>query len=196
MGVLYSFLILVEMVVCALLIVVIFMQKSKGGMGGSAFGGGVGEAIFGSRMGNVLTKATVVLGVIFLANTLVLTVLTSRRGLVGSVMEGVVPRPVAPPQQPMAQPPVGVPPGWMDAEMPPEEDFDMPVMEPALDATEVPLVVPSVVPSVVPGEGSMDEDVLVIPPVDEAEGLTADPVEIPDVDLSTAADDDSADLGE
>ena len=90
MGILYGFLIFVEIVVCALLIVIIFMQKTKGGMGGSAFGGGAGEAIFGSRMGNVLTKSTVVLGIIFLLNTLFLTALTTTRGAAGSLMEQAV----------------------------------------------------------------------------------------------------------
>ena len=71
MTVIYGFLIVLEALVSALLICVIFLQKTKGGMGGTAFGGGVGEAIFGSRMGNVLTKATVVLAVIFLANTMI-----------------------------------------------------------------------------------------------------------------------------
>ena len=79
MPIIYGFFILVEAVVSALLIAVVLVQKSKGGMGGSAFGGGVGEAIFGSRMGNVLTKATVVLGIIFLVNTVLLTIFTARR---------------------------------------------------------------------------------------------------------------------
>jgi preprotein translocase subunit SecG len=93
MTLIYGFLIVVEALISALLIGVIFLQKSKGGMGGSAFGGGgVGEAIFGSRMGNVLTKATVVLAVIFLTNTVLLTMLTARRDSVGgSVTDGVVP---------------------------------------------------------------------------------------------------------
>lgn len=100
MGILYGFLIVLEVILSFLLIVVIFMQKSKGGMGGSAFGGGggAGEAIFGSRMGNVLTKATVVLAVAFLANTLMLTVLTARQTGAGSVMDQV--QPTAPQPQP------------------------------------------------------------------------------------------------
>ena len=87
MSIIYGFLLLVEAVVSALLIGVIFLQKTKGGMGGTAFGGGMGEAIFGSRMGNVLTKSTVVLGVIFLMNTILLTMLTARRDTVASVTD-------------------------------------------------------------------------------------------------------------
>ena len=108
MSIIYGFLVLVEAIVCALLVGVILLQKSKGGMGGAAFGGGMGEAIFGSRMGNVLTKTTVILGGVFLFNTLLLTVLTARRGGSGAsvtdsgLIEQSAPAPVA--QQPVAQP--------------------------------------------------------------------------------------------
>ena len=178
MGVLYGFLIVLEMLVCALLIVVIFMQKSKGGMGGSAFGGGAGEAIFGSRMGNVLTKATVVLGVIFLANTLVLTVMTSRLGAGGSVMESA-PRRAAPQQA--APAPSGDGAGWMGQEM--QQDMDLPI---AVD---------------IPGQGAdaagaMGEDVLVIPPAEGADVPPMDPVVIPDAEPSEAPDPDASDLGQ
>ncbi len=117
MGILYGFLIVLEVILSFLLIVVIFMQKSKGGMGGSAFGGGggAGEAIFGSRMGNVLTKATVVLACAFLANTLMLTVLTARQTGAGSVMDQV--QPTAPQSQPrQGQGPMQMP-GAGDMEM-------------------------------------------------------------------------------
>ncbi len=100
MSVIYGFLILVEAVVSALLIGVIFLQKTKGGMGGTAFGGGMGEAIFGSRMGNVLTKSTVVLGIIFLANTVLLTMLTARHQSAGSVMYQVPIQQTSMPQPP------------------------------------------------------------------------------------------------
>jgi len=78
MVVLYAFLIVVEVISAALLIGVIFLQKSSGAGMGTAFGG-AGESIFGSRMGNVLTKATVVLAAIFLANTTMLAWIGARR---------------------------------------------------------------------------------------------------------------------
>ena len=66
-------LIVVEVVCSALLIGVILIQKTKsGGLGGLAFGSGVGETLFGSRTGNVLTRATVILASVFLLNTLFL----------------------------------------------------------------------------------------------------------------------------
>ncbi len=78
MPVLYAFLILIEILSASLLITVIFLQKSSGAGMGTAFGG-AGESIFGSRMGNVLTKATVVLAAIFLANTTMLAWVGARR---------------------------------------------------------------------------------------------------------------------
>ena len=63
-----------EAVICLMLIGIVLIQRSKGQGVGLSFGGGA-EAVFGAQMGNVLTRATVVLGVIFLLNTAVLAIL-------------------------------------------------------------------------------------------------------------------------
>ena len=69
-------LIAVEVLCCFLLVGVILLQKTKNeGMGGLAFGSGVGETLFGSRAGNVLTKATITLSITFLVNTLLLAII-------------------------------------------------------------------------------------------------------------------------
>lgn len=98
MQILIGFLYVLEVIVCVLMSGVILLQKPKEGGLGVSFGGGMGEAFFGANMGNVLTKATVVLATIFLANTLTLSVLTSKRG--PSIMEGVRGGP-APVEQPL-----------------------------------------------------------------------------------------------
>jgi hypothetical protein len=54
----------------------------------------MGEAIFGAQMGNVLTRVTVILGFIFLTNTLVLAILSARKDG-RSLMDGAV-RPATP----------------------------------------------------------------------------------------------------
>lgn len=72
MGILRVLLILVEVVTCLMLVGVILLQKSKGEGLGTAFGGGMSESLFGARAGNVLTKITVTLSLIFLANTALL----------------------------------------------------------------------------------------------------------------------------
>lgn len=68
-------LIIVEILCCLMLIGVILLQQSKSQGMGLAFGGGMGETLFGSRAGNVLTKITVILALVFLANTALLGIL-------------------------------------------------------------------------------------------------------------------------
>ena len=76
MNILIGLLYVVEVVVCLLLALVVMLQKPKeGGLGGLA--GGMGEAVFGADAGNVLIKATIWLGAIFLVNTLLLARFTS-----------------------------------------------------------------------------------------------------------------------
>ena len=94
MQILIGFLYVLEVIVCFLLGGIIMLQKPKEGGLGVSFGGGMGEALFGAQMGNVLTKSTIILGTVFLLNTLVLSRLTSHSAT--SVMEGVkTPAPVA-----------------------------------------------------------------------------------------------------
>ena len=73
MTILYNILIVLEAIVCLLLIGIVLLQKSTGDGNGLSFGGGA-ESVFGAQTGNVLTRSTVVLAVIFLLNTLALCV--------------------------------------------------------------------------------------------------------------------------
>jgi preprotein translocase subunit SecG len=68
-------------IVCILLTLVVLMQRPKNEGLGAAFGSGVTENIFGAQTATVLTKATVYLGCIFFALTLLLTVLTARQSV-------------------------------------------------------------------------------------------------------------------
>jgi preprotein translocase subunit SecG len=106
MQILIYFLYTLEVIVCFLLGGVIMLQKPKDGGLGVSFGGGMGEALFGAQMGNVLTKTTIILGSVFLINTLVLSRLTSHAGT--SVMEGVkTSAPAAEQSLPFSQPQQG-----------------------------------------------------------------------------------------
>ena len=111
MAILINCLYVLEVLVCLLLGGVVMLQKPKDGGLNVAMGGGMGESMFGAQMGNVLTKTTVVLGCIFLLNTLVLSRLTSHRS--SSVMEGVrsaaPAAPAAPVQLPSAAAPDAAP---------------------------------------------------------------------------------------
>ena len=92
MGVVRTLLTIVD-VVCALLLVgVILLQRSRSeGMGGMTFGAGMGEALFGSRTGNVLTRATVTLASVFLGASLLLSVLNPSSSSSRSIIDETVP---------------------------------------------------------------------------------------------------------
>ncbi len=63
-------LLLVVFVISALLLIIIVMLQDDQGEGlGGIFGGG-GNAAFGSRSGNILTKTTSILGAIFILSSL------------------------------------------------------------------------------------------------------------------------------
>lgn len=77
MNVFVGFLYVVEVLVCLLLALAVMLQKPKEGGLGGAIGGGMLEASLGADAGNVLIRATAILGAVFLLNTLVLARLTS-----------------------------------------------------------------------------------------------------------------------
>jgi len=91
----FKLLMALEFIVCALLIRLVLIQRSKGQGVGLSFGGGA-EAIFGAHMGNVLTRFTVILGIVFLVNTTILAVLRPTGAVVSnSIVERNAPRPAA-----------------------------------------------------------------------------------------------------
>jgi preprotein translocase subunit SecG len=134
MTILKTILFTIEALCSILLIGIILIQKGKGGGLGLAFGGGAGEALFGSRAGNVLTKGTVILAVIFMVNTVALAILFARthdRALMDDEMRPV---PTQPEQSLPAVPPV-------------DEDAPRPSAEPPVEAEEAPAVAPERAPA-------------------------------------------------
>jgi len=85
MAVIRTLLIILEAACCLSLVGLILLQKTKDGGLGMAFGGGGNDSLFGARAGNVLTKATVGIGIVFLMNTLILGMLFA-----GSASESTV----------------------------------------------------------------------------------------------------------
>ena len=89
---------------CFLLLLVVLLQQGKGGDMASAFGGGGSQTAFGARAGaSVLTRATTVLGVLFMLGALILAIMG--RGETGSIMRGVGGNAPAQQQQPQPQQP-------------------------------------------------------------------------------------------
>lgn len=111
MAVVRTLLIILEAACSLALIGLILLQKSKSEGLGMAFGGGGNDSLLGARAGNVLTKATVWIGLLFLANTLVLGMLFA-----GSAEESLMDSADVPAAAPMAAP--VVPAAEMPAEIP------------------------------------------------------------------------------
>ncbi len=75
-------------VVCLLLLVVVLMQQGKGGGLTANFGGSGSDSAFGARAGaSVLTRATTVLGALFMIGAMTLAILGQRE--TSSVLSGV-----------------------------------------------------------------------------------------------------------
>lgn len=109
MHVLIVLLTIIEVVVCLMIIGLVLIQRSKGEGISAAISGGMGESLFGAQVGNIVTRTTVVLGIVFLVNTIGLTLLlTKARGQSsGSVMDAVARQaqpaaPAAPSAEPAA----------------------------------------------------------------------------------------------
>jgi preprotein translocase subunit SecG len=153
MEIIRAILIAVEAICSLLLIVIILIQKTKSEGLGLAFGAGVGETLFGSRAGNVLTRITVVLGIVFLANTLVLAIIysgVSERSLMEQVT-GPRGQPAPPPSRPAPAPQTSA-----DAVAPtlPGATFDDSAMPPATAPATVPGEQPAIpLPEDVAAEG-------------------------------------------
>ncbi len=97
---------------CFLLLLVVLLQQGKGGDMASAFGGGGSQTAFGARAGaTVLTRATAVLGVMFMLGAIVLGVMGQRgpgslmRGVTGGTTQAPAAGPAPTPKAPAPQPP-------------------------------------------------------------------------------------------
>lgn len=92
----------IEVAVALLMVAVVMLQPPKdqsGGMG-AAFGGGFGEEVFGGRTGNVLSRTTVVLGIILILNSLGIAYLMRDGVKASSLAERQAPAPVEAPAAP------------------------------------------------------------------------------------------------
>ena len=80
-------------------LLVVLLQQGKGGDMASAFGGGGSQTAFGARAGaTILTKATTVLGVLFMLGAIALGIIGQRGpdSLMGGVRSGAGSAPAAP----------------------------------------------------------------------------------------------------
>ncbi|MDA7629652.1 preprotein translocase subunit SecG [Akkermansiaceae bacterium] len=78
-GIWIKLVIIAHVVVSALLILVILMQRPKQEGLGAAFGSGATDAVWGARTTDVLQRATVYLGTLFFVFSLVLAILVGKK---------------------------------------------------------------------------------------------------------------------
>ena len=85
----YTFFLIIEIIISVLLTVVILMQASKGGGLAGSFGGGNIGTVFGvRRTSDFLSKTTTILAVLFLVLALFINIVVLPRG--GSVTPSVI----------------------------------------------------------------------------------------------------------
>ena len=78
----YLFTVVLHVFLSLFLIIVILLQPGKGGDVGNAFGGGLGSggAMFGPRgAGNLLSRATTVVAVLFMTTSITLALFSNKR---------------------------------------------------------------------------------------------------------------------
>src|SRR5215468_6318016 len=102
MNLLINFFLLVFVLVAALMVLVILMQRPKSEGLGAAFGGGVTENIFGAQTTNVLVKFTTWLAAIFFVLTFALSVLYAHQSTASSAFRRELMKTQAAPQTPPA----------------------------------------------------------------------------------------------
>ena len=74
-----TFLIVLHVIICVLLVVTVLLQFGKGAEMGAIMGGGASQAVFSSSAkGNFMTKLTTVLAIGFMVNSIILTTMKSR----------------------------------------------------------------------------------------------------------------------
>ena len=88
MGILTVVLLVFFVIIAALLILIVLLQNEEGDSLGGIFAGG-SNSTFGSRSGNVLTRATTVLGTLFFIVSLGMALMTRTPGSKGVEEEGM-----------------------------------------------------------------------------------------------------------
>ncbi len=85
-----TFLTVLHILVCLILIVVVLLQRGKGAEIGAVFGGGASSTVFGSRgAGNFFTRLTAGAAVVFMLTSLVLSYMSTSSSTDTLFPEGV-----------------------------------------------------------------------------------------------------------
>ena len=76
----YTFLIIVHVFVCLVLIAVVLLQAGRGGGFSEMMGGSQPQSIFGTQTNTFMTRATEVCAILFIVTSLSLGILSTQRG--------------------------------------------------------------------------------------------------------------------
>jgi len=88
---LYSILIVAQVVISISLITLVLLQQGKGADAGAAFGSGASSTVFGSRgSSNFLSRSTAVLAALFFFNSLGMAYLISNQPTAQSIVDQAV----------------------------------------------------------------------------------------------------------
>jgi len=99
-----TFLIVLHVMACIVLIAVVLLQRGKGSDIGAALGGGGSNTVFGSRgAGNFLTKLTTACAVTFMLTSLTLSYISSHDTSLGIMDEETTPASEATPASDLEQ---------------------------------------------------------------------------------------------
>jgi len=125
---LYTFMLLVHIVVCIFLIIVVLLQSGKAADLAGAFGGMGSQTAFGPRgSATLLSKATTISAVLFMVTSLSLSILATRQaGLSSTVLEGA-PQQGAPVQQSRPAPAAPSVPKSIDISTPGSKPVQVPI---------------------------------------------------------------------
>lgn len=102
-----TILLIIHLMVAVTLVALVLLQRSEGGALG--IGGGGGGLMSGRGAGNVLTRATGIVGAIFFATSLALVIIAARANSGGSLLDNVAPAPtgITQPALPSVPAPLG-----------------------------------------------------------------------------------------
>lgn len=93
----HTILLVVHVLIGAMIVVLVLLQRGKGADAGAAFGAGASGTVFGAKgSANFLSRSTAVLATLFFCTSLGLAYLGTQRQAPASLMDAVVPAESAP----------------------------------------------------------------------------------------------------
>ncbi|MBL8200586.1 MAG: preprotein translocase subunit SecG [Chromatiales bacterium] len=108
MTTLHTIVLVVHVLIGAMIVALVLLQRGKGADAGAAFGAGASGTVFGAKgSANFLSRSTAALATLFFCTSLGLAYLGTQRKAPESLLDSVVPAAVAPVATPTAGAPDG-----------------------------------------------------------------------------------------